>query len=58
MTKLYMAIGVPGFDFGDIMSAPISEKKKTKNKKMCKISGREFPAYGKQEEIESSGLRH
>ena len=54
-----MAIGVPGFDFGDIMSAPISEKKKkTKNKKMCKISGREFPAYGKQEEIESSGLRH
>ena len=33
MTQLFMDIGVPGFDFGDIMSAPITEKKEEKKKK-------------------------
>ena len=37
-----MAIGVPGFDFGDIMSAPISEKKKTKNKECVKLAEENF----------------
>ena len=38
-----MAIGVPGFDFGDIMSAPISEKKKKlKTKKCVKLAEENF----------------
>ena len=37
MTQLFMDIGVPGFDFGDIMSAPITEKKEQKNNNNKKI---------------------
>ena len=38
-----MAIGVPGFDFGAIMSAPNSEKKKkTRNKKFVKLAEENF----------------